>query len=247
MLDSEFRYYLADTDAGKSLHYQLRYNVYCVREQFEDQKQFPDNQEKDIYDDNSAHFLVQSRQTGDWVGAMRLVFGRTRDLPMSRVAPVDQEIVAGFDEELVAEASRLCALLPKLQNNAAPLTARTRTVIGQPSTAANQRLNISCIAVGLIRAARHYCLKHRIETCFFLINEPLARILRRLGMEIDPVGSPCQHRGWRRPYCHNFITGYQQMAKHSPELYKDFCKPTAFDYFSELEPVDEPATVAISA
>jgi hypothetical protein len=59
--------------------------------------------------------------------------------------------------------------------------------------------------------------------------------LRRLGMEIEPVGSPCLHRGWRRPYMHNFKTGYQAMRARSPELYKVFCRPTAYACYSELE------------
>jgi len=247
VLDTEFRYYLADTDAGKSLHYRLRYDVYCVREGYENQKHYPDKQEKDQFDNTSAHFLVQSCATGDWVGAMRLVLGTAPQLPMSQITPIDQEFVAGLDGEIVAEASRLCAVMPKPTQSRMSSSGWPRHAMTKASRLIDQRLHVSWIAVGLIRAARHYCLDHGIETCFFLINEPLARILRRLGMEIEPVGSPCHHRGWRRPYCHNFITGYREMADHSPELYKSFCRPTAYNYYSELEQIHEPMIMAISA
>ena len=117
----------------------------------------------------------------------------------------------------------------------------------RPGYPSNRRFHASLLAVGLIRAARQYCLEYNIENCFFLINDPLARILKQLGMEIDPVGSPFNHRGWRRPYIHNVITGYREMVYRAPELYKSFCEPTAYDYFSDLEQVNEPATMAISA
>jgi hypothetical protein len=89
-------------------------------------------------------------------------------------------------------------------------------------------LQTSWVAIGLIGAARQYCLRHGILHCFFLISDPLARMLRRLGMEIEPIGSPCLHRGWRRPYLHNVKTGYRAMRQTFPELYEYFCRPTAY-------------------
>jgi hypothetical protein len=59
-------------------------------------------------------------------------------------------------------------------------------------------------------------------------------MLRRLGMDIEPVGSPCQHRGWRSPYIHNVKTGYQAMSVRSPELYHSFCRADAYAHYSEL-------------
>ena len=99
----------------------------------------------------------------------------------------------------------------------------------------SRTLQTSYISLGLIRAARQYCLQNDITYCFFLISDPLARMLRRLGMEIQVVGSPCQHRGWRSPYIHNVRTGYQAMSVRSPELYKTFCHANAYAFYSELE------------
>jgi len=101
--------------------------------------------------------------------------------------------------------------------------------------------------MGLIRAARQYCLRNKITYCFFLISDPLARMLRRLGMEIEAVGSPCQHRGWRSPYIHNVEFGYQTMSLRSPDLYQSFCRPDAYAHFSELEEVQDRARIAAIA
>jgi N-acyl amino acid synthase of PEP-CTERM/exosortase system len=234
MLEQEYDFYLADTDAGKSIHYNLRYQVYCLREKFEDSARYPNSLEQDEYDDTSAHFIVRSRITGEWLGAMRLVIAPVQKLPVSKFSSVDSANFAAVEWRKVAEASRLCTLLPT-RPRAEFTTSATKTPKGPANSSHSQALQTSWIAVGLIRSARQYCLKHEIIHCFFLISDPLARMLRRLGMEIEPVGSPCQHRGWRRPYIHNVKTGYQAMTTRSPELYKTFCRPTAYARFSELE------------
>lgn len=247
MLDTEYCYYLADTDEGKSIHFQLRYNVYCLRERFEEPKLFPDREEKDQHDDLSAHFLVRSRVSGHWLGAMRLIVGQAQDLPVSNIASIDAANIAALGTEKVAEASRLCAILPKPQRVKSTTNRWMRDRHTPAPHPSNRALHASWIAIGLIRAARQYCLEHNIETCFFLINDSLARILRQMGMEIEPIGSPLNHRGWRRPYIHNVVTGYQDMAQRSPELYQSFCTSSGYELFSDFEDSVEPAELAVSA
>ena len=247
MLDTEYRYYLADTDEGKSIHFQLRYNVYCLRERFEDPKFFPDKEEKDQHDDSSAHFLVRSRTTGNWLGGMRLIVGQARNLPVSNIASIDTSTIAALGTQKVAEASRLCVLLPKPQRPNSTANRWTRDLHAADHKPTNRALHASWIAIGLIRAARQYCLEHRIEFGFFLINDPLARILRQMGIEIVPIGSPLDHRGWRRPYLHNIITGYHDMARGAPELYESFCATSGYELFSNIDNCFEHVELAASA
>jgi N-acyl amino acid synthase of PEP-CTERM/exosortase system len=246
MLEQEYDFYLADTDAGKSIHYALRYQVYCLREKFEDPARYPKFLEKDEYDETSAHFIVRSRATGEWLGAMRLIVAPVPKLPVSRFASFDPANLAGFSSTRVAEASRLCTLLPtRPQADFATNASQTQTPPSDSYHHNHEALQASWITVGLIRAVRQYSLANGIVYCFFLISDPLARILRRLGMEFDPVGSPCLHRGWRRPYMHNFKTGYQGMRARSPQLYRDFCRPVAYARFSEL--FDSPEALPLAA
>jgi N-acyl amino acid synthase of PEP-CTERM/exosortase system len=244
MLEQGYDFYLADTDAGKSIHYSLRYQVYCLREKFEDPERYPKFLEKDEYDDASAHFIVRSRATGEWLGAMRLIVAPVPKLPVSRFSSFDPANLAGVSSTRVAEASRLCTLLPTRPR--ADFATNASQTQKTPACRRNgEALQTSWITVGLIRAVRQYSLANEIIYCFFLISDPLARILRRLGMEFDPVGSPCLHRGWRRPYMHNFKTGYQAMRARSPELYKAFCRPSAYAHFSELD--DSPEALPLAA
>jgi N-acyl amino acid synthase of PEP-CTERM/exosortase system len=73
MLLQEYDFYLADSYAARSIHYNLRYQVYCLREKFEDPSSHPNFLEQDKYDELAAHFIVRSRLTREWLGAMRLI------------------------------------------------------------------------------------------------------------------------------------------------------------------------------
>ena len=245
MLEQEYDFYLADTDAGKSIHYSLRYQVYCLRERFEDPSGHPNYLERDEYDDTSAHFIVRSRVSGEWLGAMRLIIAPVQKLPVSKFSSVGPANDSAIARTRAAEASRLCTLLPTSPRSTFAANAKqTTNKHADAQCLVSNPLQTSWLAIGLIGAARQYCLKHEILHCFFLISDPLARMLRRLGMEIEPVGSPCLHRGWRRPYIHNVRTGYQAMLKRSPELYKDFCRPTAYVRFSRYERAEEALPLA---
>ena len=250
MIEQGYDFYLADTDAGKSIHFGLRYQVYCLRERYEDPARHQNFLEQDEYDDKAVHFIARYRATGEWLGAMRLIVGRVEQLPVTRYSSVmpGSTISAGW--QTVAEASRLCALLPSASRSdfVSSSTTIPRQFMRNTSGPGTQRsLQTSWISLGLIRAARQYCLRHDITFCFFLISDPLARILRRLGMEIEPVGSPCQHRGWRSPYIHNVKTGYQVMAERSPDLYNSFCQHTSYTRFSRMVEHRSPELMAASA
>ena len=232
MLEHEYDFYLSDTDAGKSIHFALRYQVYCLREKYEDPSHHRNYLEQDVFDRMSVHFIARSRITGEWLGAMRLIIGPAQNLPVTNISTVNLSMLSEVNDHNVAEASRLCTLLPRHLRSNLSLKRMNPSPL---SSQKNGTLQASHISLGLIRAARQYCLQHDITHCFFLISDPLARMLRRLGMEIQAVGSPCQHRGWRSPYIHNVRTGYQAMSVRSPELYKTFCHANAYAHYSELE------------
>ena len=245
MLENEYDFYLADTDAGKSIHYSLRYQVYCLRERYEDPTRHPEFLERDEYDDASAHFIARCRNTGEWLGAMRLIVGTARNLPVTKFSQINSESICPGHRKHFAEASRLCTLLPtSSHSNFALNQPKNPTRRPTPRPPVAKPLQASWISLGLIRAARQYCLKHDITFCFFLISDPLARMLRRLGMDIEPVGSPCQHRGWRSPYIHNVKTGYQAMSVRSPDLYNSFCRADAYAHYSKLVVDHQPARIA---
>ena len=216
MFDDQFETIVADTDRSKAIHYNLRYQVYCLERHFENSAAFPDQQESDIYDKHSVHLIVRHRTSGHWVGAMRLVLAVPEKLPLTRVSTIDADSIRGPKDAIVAEASRLCVLPSNIGSE--------------------ERLNVhpSVITLGLIRAAREYSLTHNIRFSYLLITAQLARIRERVGIEIKPVGPITDHRGQRRPYLHDFKNGYKAMRDKSPLIYEMFLAKPAYQYFSRM-------------
>src|SRR5205823_369230 len=53
--------------------YRLRYQVYCIENQFEDPNEHLDGREMDEHDAASAHILLLHRKSGTAVGTARLI------------------------------------------------------------------------------------------------------------------------------------------------------------------------------
>ena len=156
---------------------------------YKDPQSFPDKKERDHHDETSTHFIVRSIESNEWLAALRLITVPFDVLPMSRIYKVYDDQLPEFGKGLVAEASRLCAITPQQKLHFAAGAA------------------MPWISMGLIRAARVFCLENNIRYCFFLIKDSLARILKRVRMEFIPVGPVSSYRGKRRPYIHNVQLG----------------------------------------
>lgn len=83
----EYEVVLADTEESKQIHYQLRYQIYCLEKGFLKVENPEEEMEKDIYDDKSIHFLVKSGNR--WIGTFRLVIDHLEGLPFYKVSVPD--------------------------------------------------------------------------------------------------------------------------------------------------------------
>ena len=72
---SFFEIVVADTPELLEAVYRIRYQVLCVQNTFPDMNadDFPNQLEKDEYDDHSCHALLRFRSTGQYIGAVRLI------------------------------------------------------------------------------------------------------------------------------------------------------------------------------
>jgi N-acyl amino acid synthase of PEP-CTERM/exosortase system len=107
MFDKNFEVFLADTPESKAIHYSIRYQVYCEEMGFENKDNFPLEQEFDEYDSQSTHFIVRTRLTGHWVGAIRMVFNTDHFLPIEKHCVLN-ETINKSDSSQSVELSRLC-------------------------------------------------------------------------------------------------------------------------------------------
>ena len=193
---SDIQVVVADTDAGRHLHYQLRYEVFCLETGFEEASRFSDKQERDEYDDRSVHFLVRNTNSGEWMATARLIFPGDRPLPVEHRCNLDQDHVCMSD---MVELSRLLIAPPFRRRRQGVASKRTAGTDPRPASHST-RPEAAWILGKLIRAIAAYCVEHDIPGAVFFVTPALARILNRMKIQLTVIGEPCQHRGLRYPY-----------------------------------------------
>ena len=224
---------ICDTAESRSIHYQIRYQVYCVETGFEDPDEFSDGREKDRHDGNSVHFMVRDPVSGEWMAAMRLVLAEAGQMPaeiMCNLEPVSED--PPRRREMV-EFSRLCVKESHRRHN------RDRSLVKVIDAKPGQvRKKTACprypeILLSFIRATFAWSRENDVRYCYFLINQALARTLKRLNLQLIQVGDSCEHRGVRTPYQVNLRVSEQRMLEKLPVFNELYSHDAPYSYYSE--------------
>lgn len=237
MFDKRFEVFLADTQKAKELHYRLRYEVYCLERGWEDPGEFPDQMEMDEYDDNSVHFLVRERATGQWIAGLRLVLGSFKDLPVAQACDEGEAlnvVPAEVLQQTAAEFSRL-HILPEHRNG----KVNSKSADKKPAPGAGPG-RASEVMLGMIRAARDYSDRHGIDSWYFITTRALGRVLQGIGLDLKAMDSAVEHHGIRQPFYGDLDVFFDPMAEKNPAAHAMFEKTKisevpGYRLFSEIE------------
>jgi N-acyl amino acid synthase of PEP-CTERM/exosortase system len=227
MIINRFETVLADSDTAKSIHYGVRYKVFCEEARFEDAERFPDGEEHDGFDAGATHFIVWDRLARQWVGAMRLVPAAQQQMPCEAICGTNLIGEPG-DRERSVEFSRLC-----IPGGYRRTESGFRFGHWKPYGSADDqgipvffRQEDNEILQRLLRASFAWGMSQGIDYCYFIINRALARLLKRLGIPLHVRGEAVEHRGARTPHCYDVraahagmlaeLSSYAHMVEHSP-------------------------------
>jgi len=253
MFDDRYEVILADNETARRIHHQVRYKVYCLEEGFEEQSDFEDNEERDEWDDHSVHFTVRTKDTREWIAAMRMVVSGPEGLPVEQMCSIDPVIKP--TGESIAEISRLCILdkhrQGKQSRGQSPQDATTypHLVKATQQPATNERHHKSEIILGLLRAAVDYSYENGISNWFFLTTPALARLINRMCIQLVKVGTSCEHRGVRYPFIANLQEAERQATQGCSAI-AEWRKQGAKSYhrYSDLTlPVPNPSQESLVA
>ena len=190
-----FEVVFADTESARSIHYRMRYQIYCLERGYENPDAFPRGEECDEWDDHAAHFLVRHRSTGEWLATMRVVLPRAGRLPVVGHCNLKNGVSTRAPVTDAAEISRLC------------IWPAGRRLAGSKSASGSELLT------ALLRAALDYSRRIGLRYWYFLISPGLARMVRRLCVSLTPAGEACQLSGTRIPY----VVDLESTLRHASE------------------------------
>lgn len=206
--------------------YKLRYQVYCEEKGYEDAEQFPDGREYDEFDHRAAHSLIRHRESGLFVGVVRLVLPHRTDpsqvLPTELHSPLDAHPeLSKLPRHLIGEISRLSVskTFRRRINEDSMITDIGRDA--GPDTTIHPRFDrrfLPYITVGLIVALIQMCRDHGIRYCYAVMEPTLLRLLGRFGINFQTIGQPIEHRGVRIP---SFFSGADlvEMMRKRPDIW----------------------------
>ncbi|CAH1189434.1 N-acyl amino acid synthase of PEP-CTERM/exosortase system [Candidatus Nitrotoga sp. BS] len=180
----EYEVVLADTEESKQIHYQLRYQIYCLEKGFLKVENPEEEMEKDLYDDKSIHFLVKSGNR--WIGTFRLVIDQLGGLPFYKVSVPDSPQFTQYKLK-VAEFSRLGILRPFQKLNDA-------------QSLHESACKESVIMLKVLHAARDYCRANSMDFIIFLCRRSITRVLKQLELQAQTIGPAIFHYGPRIPF-----------------------------------------------
>jgi N-acyl amino acid synthase of PEP-CTERM/exosortase system len=180
------------------LSYRLRYQVYCLENQFEDPTWCPNNEEIDEYDSRSIHSLLRVKNTQKFIGSVRLILPDQDNFSLS--FPVQQICrhsiftnIRQFHLKKPAEISRFCI--------SKELKAAADQASTSPGNARNIR-NVSSEAIlGLMQAILQMSIEHGVTDLYAIMEPSLLRLLARFGIYFRPIGGLVPYHGIRQP-CH---------------------------------------------
>jgi len=190
------------SDELKDEVYGIRHRVYCEELGFEPVR--ADRREKDEYDAHSVHLLIRSVAEDGFIGCARLVLARPGDpyypLPFERTcgATLDRNLVdpTSMPRAAVAEVSRLAIVNAYRRRKG---EAKTADAVAQMNFGSSDRPRFPYIQVGLYLGIVALARRLGVETLFVLTEPRLANHFGKLGVKLQPVGAPVEHRGTRVP------------------------------------------------
>ena len=186
--------------------YRLRHDVYC-REQLLVEVSIGDNGDmRDQWDNSSIH-IAATNTAGTVIGAFRLVVDSPLGFPIEQHTSSLSPFFTSLSRPRTVEVSHL--VITKDYRSArgfGPLHVRAA------SSLAGQ-LQYPRLLLGLFRAMIVACIHQGHENLIVAMEESLWRLLKRFGLEFDPMGKPIRYYGTVSPYVASIDDLLRSLAK----------------------------------
>jgi N-acyl amino acid synthase of PEP-CTERM/exosortase system len=195
--NSVFSSSVANTPEERDESFRVRFQVYCIDNGFEDPDNSPDGLETDSFDSHSVHSTLTHNATGNAIGTVRLVLpdedGERRLLPMQRIAgPVAADDVAPFPVWRTAEISRF-SIVKSFRHHTPDQGFEAQL------SPEEWRKMLFHLPLGLIKSCVEMSVREGMTHWAAVMEPALLRLLTRLGIHFNPLGSLVEYHGRRQP------------------------------------------------
>lgn len=202
--DQYFEMVSATSDELKKEAYKLRYQVYCIENNFESSSHFPDKMEFDEFDERSIHYLIRHRKSGAYAATVRLIIPDANNpkklFPVEQYCEIDNYAAMDpINREHLGEASRLCVSKEFKKRRS---EANTLAAIGpdrQNFFTLDERRSFPHISFALIASLIKACYENDIYYFLGSLEPAWFRFLSAAGINFTKIGPLTDYHGDRWP------------------------------------------------
>jgi N-acyl amino acid synthase of PEP-CTERM/exosortase system len=201
--------------------FRLRYQVYCIENQFLDPADNPGELETDGYDAHSLHALLLHKPTGLPAGTVRLVLPNAGNalgsLPIHAVCSDSRLADAAFlPADRTAEFSRF-AISKHFRRRAGD---DLYGAIGPIGAIPDARRIIPHLTLGLMAMALRMIQGTNIDHVCAVMEPSLLRLLARLGIHFAAIGPMVDYHGLRQPCGVRVDELFAVMQRERPDVWE---------------------------
>lgn len=215
----------ANTAGLKKEAYRLRYQVYCIETGFEPRERCPSQLEQDEYDDQSSHFLIRHKQTGEYAATTRLILPDPKN--PGRPFPIEQhciiertDLVQQVPRTQLAEVSRFCVSKNFKNRKGEPGTTAGVSAENSYIYSDDERRLFPHITLALIACLIRMNFQHGLTHWYAVMEAGLIRFLSHIGIHFTPIGPVVEYRGNRQPCIIEVKYLLEGVKNKNPEIWE---------------------------
>lgn len=200
-----FEMVAATSDELKNEVYKLRYQVYCIETLFENPEQYPDGLEFDEFDQQSIHYLIRHRKSGDYAATTRLVLPDANSpeklFPLELHCEIDNvAMMQPINRAHLGEVSRFCVSKAfKKRKNEAHTLAGISVDWHPDYFTLEERRTFPHLALALIACFIRASYENNIHHLIACMEPAFFRFVSPLGIDLIKIGPLVNYHGKRWP------------------------------------------------
>ncbi|UOA09069.1 PEP-CTERM/exosortase system-associated acyltransferase [Methylobacter sp. S3L5C] len=221
------------SDDLKNEVYKLRYQIYCIENNFLNSDHYPDNLEFDEFDPQSIHYLIRHRKSGEYAATVRLILPDTDNpeklFPLEIHSEIDNvKVMQLIDRKHLGEVSRLCVSKAFRKRKNDPQSLATNDSNPQDFFTLDERRTFSLLSVALIACTVKACYENQIYYSFGSTEPPWFRRLSALGIHFKKIGPLLDYHGKRWPSVIKVSEMIDCVAEKNPNIWNLLTNNGAF-------------------
>jgi len=194
----------AISDELKNEVYKLRYQVYCIENEFLNAEDYPDKMESDEFDQRSVLYLIRHRKSGDYAATVRLILpdphNPEKPFPLELYCEIDNvAVMQPINRRHLGEVSRLCVskTFRKRKNEAIALASKDSDP--KNCSALDEKRTFPLLSIALIACTVKASYENDIEYSYGTMEPPWFRLVSAMGINFIKIGPLVDYHGNRWP------------------------------------------------